>query len=45
MGKIQSPLQLPLKADAIFKQQRAIKVPIHLQDEVNMLLDYTFRNN
>ena len=39
VGKISSPLHLPLKPDAIFKKQRASKVPIHLQDKVNRLLD------
>ena len=38
-GKISSPLHLPLKPDAVFKKQRACKVPIHLQDKVNRLLD------
>ena len=37
--KISSPLHLPLKPDAVFKKQRADKVPIHLQDQVNRLLD------
>ena len=39
VGKINSPPHLPLKPDAFFKKQRASKVPIHLQDEVNRLLD------
>ena len=39
VGKISSPLHLSLKPDAIFKKQRASKVPIHLQDKVNRLLD------
>ena len=39
VGKITSSLHLPLKPDAIFKTQRAIKVPIHLHDKVNRLLD------
>ena len=38
VGKINSPLNLPLKADAVFKKQRASKVPIHLQDKINRLL-------
>ena len=29
----------PLKPDAVFKKQRASKVPTHLQDKVNRLLD------
>ena len=37
--KIWSPLHLPLKPDAIFKKQRASKVPIHSHDKVNRLLD------
>ena len=39
VGKTSSPLHLPLKPDAVFKKQRASKVPIHLQDKVNRLLD------
>ena len=39
VGEISSPLHLPLKLDAIFKKQRASKVPIHLHDKVNRLLD------
>ena len=39
VGKVNSPLHLPLKPDAIFKKQRARKVPIHLQDNINRLLD------
>ena len=39
VGKVNSSLHLPLKPDAIFKKQRASKVPIHLQDKVKRLLD------
>ena len=39
VGKINSSLHLPLKPDAVFKKQRASKVPIHLHDKVNILLD------
>ena len=39
VGKINSPLHLPLKPDAVFKKQRAREVPIHLHDKVNRLLD------
>ena len=39
VGKVNSPLHLPLKPDAVFKKQRASKVPIHLHDKVNLLLD------
>ena len=37
--KVNSPLNLPLKLDAVFKKQRASKVPFHLQDKVNRLLE------
>ena len=37
--KIISPLHQPLKPDAVFKNHRASKVPIHLHDKVNRLLD------
>ena len=39
IGKINSPLHLPLKPDAFFKKQRANKISIHYNDEVNRLLD------
>ena len=39
IGKINSPLHLPLKPDTFFKKQRARKVPIHYNDKVNRLLD------
>ena len=39
VGKVNSALQLPLKPDSVFKKQRASKVPIHLHDKVNRLLD------
>ena len=39
IGKISSTLHLPLKADAVFKKQRASKVPIHLHAKVNRLLN------
>ena len=39
VGKIITSLHLPLKPDAVFKKQRASKVPIHLHDKVNRLLD------
>ena len=39
VGKISSPLLLLLKLDEVFRKQRASKVPIHLQDKVNRLLD------
>ena len=39
VGKVSSPLHSLLKPDAIFKKQKASKVPIHLHDKVNRLLD------
>ena len=39
IGKVNSPLQLPLKPDAVFKKQRASKVPIYLHDKIIRLLD------
>ena len=39
VAKVNSPFHLPLKPDAVFKKQRAGKVPIHLQDKVNRLLE------
>ena len=39
VGKISSPLHLALKPDASFKKQKASKVPTHLHDKVNRLLD------
>ena len=39
VGKISSPLHLALKPDATFKKQKASKVPTHLHDKVNRLLD------
>ena len=39
VGKTNSPLHLSLKLDAVFKKQRTSKVPIHLHDKVNRLLD------
>ena len=43
VGKNSSSLHLPLKPDAVFKKQRAIKVPIHLHDKVNRFS--IFQNN
>ena len=37
--KTNSSLHLHLKSDAVFKNRRAIKVPIHLEDKVNRLLE------
>ena len=39
VGKVSASLNLPLKPDAVFKNQQASKIPIHLQDKVNRLLD------
>ena len=38
-GKVSSSPHLPLEPDAFFEKQRAIKVPIHLHDKVNRLLN------
>ena len=39
VGKAISPLHLPLKPEAVFKKLRASRVPIHLPDKVNRILD------
>ena len=39
VGKVSSPLHLPLKPDAVFKKQRTSKVQIHLHDKISRLLD------
>ena len=44
VGNVNSPLHLPLKPHASFKKQRASKIPIHLQDKVNRLLDILEQN-
>ena len=36
IGKVSSSLHLPIKPDAVFKKQRASKVPIHLHDKVKV---------
>ena len=38
-GKVNLPLLLPLKPDAVFKKQQASKVRVHLQDKINRLLN------
>ena len=40
VGKVNSPLCLHLKPDAVFKKQRASKVSNDDQDEVNRLLGF-----
>ena len=45
VGKISSSLHLPLNPDAVFKKQRASKVPIHLHDKVNRILDILGKQN
>ena len=42
--KIHSPLNLPLKPEAVFKNQSVSEVPIHLQDEINRLLNILEQN-
>ena len=39
VGKTKVKLNLPMKKDAIFKKQRISKVPIHLRDRTQKLLD------
>ena len=39
VGKVNSPLYLPLKPDPVFKKQRVKKVLIHLQDNIKRSLD------
>ena len=38
-GKTKVKLNLPMKKDAIFKKQRISKVPIHLRERIQKLLD------
>ena len=39
VGKTKVKLNLPIKKDAIFKKQRISKVPIHLRERIQELLD------
>ena len=39
VGKTKVKLNLPMKTDAIFKKQRIRKVPIHLRERIQKLLD------
>ena len=39
VGKTKVKLNLPMKKDAIFKNQRISKVPIHLRERIQKLLD------
>ena len=39
VGKTKGKLNLPMKKDAIFKKQRISKVPIHLRERIQKLLD------
>ena len=39
VGKTKVKLNLPMKKDAIFKKQRVSKVPNHLRDQIQKLLD------
>ena len=39
VGKTKVKLNLPKKKDAIFKKQRISKVPIHLREQIQKLLD------
>ena len=39
VGKTKVKLNLPIKKDAIFKEQRISKVPLHLRERIQKLLD------
>ena len=39
VGKTKMKLNFPMKKDAIFKKQRISKVPIHLRERIQKLLD------
>ena len=39
VGKTKVKLTLPMKKDAIFRKQRISKVPIHLRERIQKLLD------
>ena len=39
VGKTKVKLNLPIKKDAIFKKERISKVPIHLRERIQKLLD------
>ena len=39
VGKTKVKLNLPMKKDAIFKKQRISKVPIHIRERIQKLLD------
>ena len=40
VGKVNSPVNLPLKVDAVFKKQRASKVPITYKTKLTDYLKY-----
>ena len=39
VGKTKVKLNLPVKKDAILKKQRITKVPIHLREKIQKLID------
>ena len=45
VGKTNVKLNLPMKKDAIFKKQRISKVPIHLRERIQKLLDVLKKYN
>ena len=45
VGKTKVKLNLPIKKDAIFKKQRISKVPIHLRERIQKLLDVLKKYN
>ena len=40
VGKIKYKLNLPLKATAVFRKQRATRIPLELQEKVEHILDF-----
>ena len=45
VGKTKVKLNLPMKKYAVFKKQRVSKVPIHLRDRIQKLLDVLKKND
>ena len=39
IGKTKHKFHIPLKKDAIFKKQRSSKIPVHLRDKLDKLMD------
>ena len=43
IGRTKHKFHLPLKIDAIFKNQRSSKIPIHLRDKLEKLMVELFK--